>query len=105
MWFSKGPGNNQQQQGRTMETTTRTRIEAFFREASTVLPYLYSRWQDEREYEDIGDYCAPLDPIAQRHAVTIKKMTKRPFGCQIDADGIICQISVTLDALRCKRIA
>ncbi len=45
------------------------------------LEYLYARWQDEREYEDINDYGTAISPRLERHGgVTFKKMQKRPFG-------------------------
>lgn len=41
--------------------------------------YLWSRWQDEREYEDINDY-AKVFAAKLPAGVTLLKMTKRPFG-------------------------
>lgn len=43
------------------------------------IEYLYSRWLDEKEYEDINDYQKFLEkhlPIG----ITVVKMNKRPFG-------------------------
>lgn len=48
--------------------------------------YLYNRYQDEKEYEDINDYLASMKVILP----TAFKMSKRPFGvtCRCD-DGKI----------------
>ena len=40
---------------------------------------LYSRWLDEKDYEDINDYALPIKAIIEPLA-TLTKMTKRPFG-------------------------
>ena len=70
-----------------METQTKTsqtpQALAFFNTAGDTLAYLWSRWQDEKEYEDINDYAKPLQSLADAAGVTIVKMTKRPFGCVI----------------------
>lgn len=43
------------------------------------MTYLYCRWQDEKEYEDIADYGKRL--VSQLPApFKLVKMTKRPFG-------------------------
>jgi hypothetical protein len=38
--------------------------------------YLYSRWQDEKEYEDFQEY---IDAAEDKVGLPIDKMTKRPF--------------------------
>lgn len=47
---------------------------------------LWSRWQDEKDYEDIQDYLI----VIQNHIPEACKITKRPFGvhCKCD-DGIV----------------
>lgn len=40
------------------------------------LCYLWARWQDEKEYEDINDYLKAI----QIRIPGAFKMTKRPFG-------------------------
>lgn len=68
---------------------------AFFREAMPKLEYLWARWQDEREYEDIKDYMLPLKPIAEKHDVELIRMTKRPFGIVFNVKGTVYQTSTT----------
>lgn len=53
---------------------------AFYRDAEQMMTNLASRWLDEYQHEDIADYMAPLQPLAERCGVELLKMTKRPFG-------------------------
>jgi hypothetical protein len=48
------------------------------------LGYLYGRWQDERQYEDIEDYRKAVEVKAPY--VKIIKMSKRPFGFIFEAE-------------------
>ena len=77
----------------------------FYEKAQNLLGDLYSRWLDERGYEDIKDYQKPLDPIAKECGVVITKMTKRPFGCQFTVDGKHFSFNVGLTWVQYKRIA
>ncbi len=51
---------------------------------------LWSRWQDEKEYEDIRDYLA----VIQKYIPEAYKITKRPFGvyCKCDDGNIHIQV-------------
>ena len=51
---------------------------------------LWSRWQDEKEYEDIQDYLA----VIQKYIPEAYKITKRPFGvhCKCDDGNIHIQV-------------
>ena len=44
------------------------------------LIYLYSRWQDEREYEDWADYAKEMAKTAAQSGFVAIKTAKRPFG-------------------------
>lgn len=55
-------------------------VTQLFNDTKPVAVNLYSRWLDERQYEDINDYAAPLRPIVEATGGKIAKMTKRPFG-------------------------
>lgn len=77
----------------------------FYEKAQNLLSDLYSRWSDEKEYEDIKDYQKPLDPIATKCGVIITKMTKRPFGCQFTVDGKTFSFFITSGWVEYKRIA
>lgn len=80
-----------------MLNTTHPSINAqnFWKEAQDLIINLYSRWLDEKEYEDIKDYAQPLQLLAQKHNVVIDKMTARPFGCKFSTDGRQFQLSIT----------
>jgi hypothetical protein len=55
---------------------------------------LHERWQDEKEYEDIADYAAPLQSVLPAECV-IEKMTKRPFGCKLAVRGAPFKLFLT----------
>ena len=76
----------------------------FFNESIDQLGYLYNRWLDEMEYEDIKDYQLPLNQIAKRFGVTILKMNKKPFGCDFTVDGKTCKITVSATRIQCRQI-
>ena len=48
------------------------------------LGYLWSRWQDEKEYENFDDYGKQMEKLLAEHGNVFKfvKATKRPFGIQ-----------------------
>jgi len=48
------------------------------------LMYLYERWQDEKEYEDIKEYSAA---VAKFTKLNVVGATKRPFGFKIKCDN------------------
>ena len=77
----------------------------FFNLAETELSYLYERWQDEKDYEDIKDYQKPLNSIADAAGVVITKMNKRPFGCNFTVDGKTFVVKLTAREYRYQRIA
>ena len=76
----------------------------FFKESVETFGYLYNRWLDEKDYEDINDYQLPLNAIAQKFGVTILKMNKKPFGCDFTVDGKTYKISVSATRIKYQRI-
>ena len=52
----------------------------FFTACVDLLCRLWSRWQDEKEYENIADYAGPLQQHAKEAGVRIVRMSKVPFG-------------------------
>lgn len=76
----------------------------FFNESVDKFGYLYNRWMDEKEYEDIKDYQLPLNPIAKKFGVTILKMNKKPFGCDFTVDGKTYKITVSATRMQCHLI-
>ena len=52
--------------------------------------YLYERWQDEKEYEDIEDYLKAI----QNKAPEAFKIHKRPFGFTAKCEDGNIQITV-----------
>jgi len=58
--------------------------EKVFADLTYRLGYLYSRWQDEKEYEEFSDYVTNLQEFLKNKLPkgsdgTIVKMTKSPF--------------------------
>lgn len=67
----------------------------FFEAAHATVDVLASRWFDEKNYERIDDYAAPLVPLTKKHGVTIIKMHGRPFGLTFAVDGREYRIKTT----------
>lgn len=67
---------------------TQDQITAFFndRNVTDQIGYLWGRYQDEKEYEDIKDYQAALPPFPI--GWTVVKMSARPFGFQFKIDSL-----------------
>lgn len=61
----------------------KVRINKMFDDVLESMGYLYSRWQDEKQYEDFEEYkkvmIKNLEPF---EGFTLTKATKRPFGFQ-----------------------
>ena len=58
---------------------TRKELWEHFNKTDTIVNrfmYLYERWQDEREYEDINDYLKEMQKLVPE----AYKISKRPFG-------------------------
>lgn len=58
------------------------------------LGYLWSRWQDEKEYEDFGEYEKVLRTLVPE-GFTFVKSSKRPFGMRVSYSGIHAVVTVT----------
>ncbi len=61
------------------EDKVRTAVIALYESMTEQMIYLYSRWQDEKEYEDIADYGNAMKGNLPKWA-TFVKVTERPFG-------------------------
>ena len=77
----------------------------FFTAVADTTGYLYERWLDEKDYEDINDYLPVVAKIADEFGVSIVKMTKRPFGFHFTVDGRTYAMCATLRTISYKRIA
>jgi len=66
--------------------------------------YLYGRWLDEREYEDIKEYGQVVAPHMMKLGVKFKKMNKRPFGFTFEVDGRDYQITVNSREMRVMQV-
>jgi hypothetical protein len=82
-----------------------TQASDFFDAVTDLTERLYGRWLDEKDYEDINDYRAPVQQIADGFGVTIVKMTKRPFGFHFSVDGRTFAMTVNTRSISYKRIA
>ena len=77
-----------------MSDITADKIQALNMYLSEEIIQLYWRWQDEKEYEDWGDYVAVMKKRFE-DAIVVKNMTnavyysctKRPFGVNFDFEG------------------
>lgn len=57
--------------------------------------YLWSRWQDEREYEDFADYVDSAKKAIEENGAVFEKLTKRPFRVTYRVDGVLCFMRTT----------
>ena len=57
--------------------------------------YLWSRWQDEKEFEDFQTFIDTMKPKFDARGLRFKKMTKRPFRVVFVVQGVDCFIKVT----------
>lgn len=62
--------------------------------------YLYSRWQDEKEYEDFAEYEKVM--IEKITELPIKAATKRPFGIKYDYEGFEIHIKIASGYLKAQ---
>ena len=81
------------------------KINEFFARIEPLILNLYSRWHDEKEYENINDY---EDVIHKTMPLgfSIIKMSKRPFGFTFDiGTGAVYQIKTNGKTIEWKRIS
>lgn len=57
----------------------KTKGTIFFNKAVNRLQYLYSRWLDEREYEDFADYIEAARKLCEGYGAEFIRLGKRPF--------------------------
>lgn len=77
----------------------------FFHAVVHLTADLYGRWLDEKDYEDINDYQAPIQRVADDFGITVLKMTKRPFGFHFRTDVGTYALTVNMTSASFKRIA
>jgi hypothetical protein len=76
----------------------------FFEKLQNLMMNLYSRWQDEKDYEYINDYGVNKKYVAEIGGEFIK-MNKRPFGFVYKLENAIYQVIVRSSRYEYKRIA
>lgn len=65
---------------------------------------LYSRWQDEREYENINDYSNVAKPIVENLGGIFLEMSKSPFGFTYTLGEATYKIMTTSKHYSFKRV-
>jgi hypothetical protein len=87
------------------ENTTQGRIEranvvnAIFGNIEELFVNLYSRWQDEKEYEDFNDYTTRLMEEVVKHSpkdTKLVKGNKRPFGITISIPHFPYNVKISI---------
>lgn len=76
-----------------------------FEEMQTLMEHLWSRWQDEREYEDFGDYVDKMKDAVVKFDCFFIKAQKKPFGFTYKLSDAIYQIEISKTTYRYLRIA
>ena len=92
-----------------MNEVTKTKITSLFEKLENILSYFYSRWQDEKEYEDFQDYVdgvkksfeKVVKEVPMKNAVFVS-MTKRPFKIVFDFEGWKVSFIVTAKEYKWK---
>lgn len=90
-----------------MNEITKKKVNDLMDKTAEKLCYLYSRWQDEKGYEDFKDYVvamkkafdAAIKDVPMTNAVFVKGQ-KRPFGFTFDFEG--WQVKMGVTATCCK---
>lgn len=70
------------------------KVVKFVSDNASKLAYLADRWRGEREYEDIAEYAAVLQPLAEAAGLRLVKVCKTPFGPVLEADGYRFRVTV-----------
>jgi len=83
-----------------MDAATKKFIDDTLRTVGDTLVTLYGRWQDEKEYEDFGDYRRALKTRVENviSGARYINATKRPFGITFAAYGFVWRIYVDVRA-------
>ena len=79
-------------------------VNKFYHDNVELMTNLYSRWQEEKEFEDIADYGNVFKPLVEAIGGTFIKMTKRPFGFTFTVDVATYQMKHTATSCAYKRI-
>ena len=69
--------------------------EKLFNDLEKLMIYLYERWFDEHEFENISDYSTPIIPKVEEIGGKFLQMYKKPFGFSYQYDGKVYRIKVT----------
>lgn len=56
-----------------LDKQTQEKLFKLSEELQGLMEYLYVRWQDEKDFEDIKDYSEPIKHILQKHEATFGK--------------------------------
>lgn len=77
-------------------------VTAFVEKLQDHICYLWARWQDEKEFEDINEYGASIAKNFPEGWKLIKS-TKRPFGVTFSIGEEVWVITATSRAVSWKR--
>ena len=77
-----------------------------FRSLEDLMVDFWSRWQDEREYEDINDYGKVIQTELDTFDAGAKlvTMSKRPFGFTYTLSEVSYKVTVKLGSYGYKRV-
>ncbi len=70
-------------------------VDHLFHKIEGALVGSFTRWQDDKAYEDINDYAVLCKGDIEAAGLTFVRMTRRPFGCIAEYHGWEVQFSVT----------
>jgi hypothetical protein len=88
-----------------MEETERKEIASkLYSQLEKHMSYLYLRWLDEQEYEDIKNYSLSIKEQVKKVGGRFLKMSKRPFGFTYILSDATYQVSINGTSYSYKRI-
>jgi len=78
------------------DSTSDKTVRKYYKDQQEKLGYLYDRWQDEKQYEDFGDYAKFMERSFDGYpGLKFVKATKRPFGVQFMSNGRVYRKEAT----------
>jgi hypothetical protein len=87
------------------EQERKVKAAQIFTDMEQLVLYLYSRWQDEQEYEDFTDYSDTLKNKVTELGGTFIKAKKKPFSFIYTLANVLYEIRCSNKSYSYKRIA
>jgi molybdate-binding protein len=74
------------------------KLNLLFNDAESAMIRGYSRWEHEREYEDINDYSVLFEKTIKKYSLNFVRMTERPFGFIVRVEFLNADFHFSIDS-------